>query len=155
VFRQAHVVSIAELAPHLKNLDTERKRTSTLYETRHETHQAMSYCNQFTHTKDAEVTAAVRATVNKYGVSAYNLGLIMNLAPESVDELKTLIPALDVRPPLPRLGLCNRAGCDGAVLTTDVLVRAQPAVDGSPFESDESIQKMLDELRVFRQVDFG
>ena len=97
VFLKAQVVSIAEVAPYLKDLDNARRSANTLYETRHETLEAMRYCNQFTQTKDGEVTAAIRRTVTRYNVSAYNLGLIMNLAPESVDELKTLIPALDVR----------------------------------------------------------
>ena len=31
----------------------------------------------------------------------------------------------------------------------------QPSVEGSPFVNDDEIQLMLDELRVFKQVDFG
>ena len=59
--------------------------------------QVADYCKQFAPRQDAQKEANCRLIVENLVPNPYHQALILNLAPETTDELLALIPELQVR----------------------------------------------------------
>eukprot|EP01025_Chloroclados_australasicus_P000694 TRINITY_DN10272_c0_g4_i1.p3 TRINITY_DN10272_c0_g4~~TRINITY_DN10272_c0_g4_i1.p3 ORF type:complete len:149 (-),score=18.20 TRINITY_DN10272_c0_g4_i1:701-1147(-) len=121
VFSKAAAVSLSEVSIHLKN-QVDKAPAGTSH------HpgllEVLDYCQKFAPTKESEVEKALRHVVFSkiQGQSQYLAALVLNLAPETVDEVVQLIPQL------------------------------APGNPKSPFANEDEIQKMLDEIAEYRSV---
>lgn len=108
MFRKARVVSAAEVAFFLDTHTADQRKTNASYEAHPETSKTLDYCKKFSSSQSSEVLSKLREVISTRQVTEYHLGMILNLLPESVEELKALIPALDVRPSPPLSPLCRQ-----------------------------------------------
>jgi hypothetical protein len=60
--------------------------------------QVLDYCHTFAPRRSAAAEEACRRAVQARIAHPYYVGLVLNLSPESADELIGLIPQLAVRP---------------------------------------------------------
>lgn len=93
-FRNAEVLPNAEVGLLLKQyLDIKRKK-DTNFQINPTLKLAQEYANRFSTTKNPHVTQNVRELLLKYPLREFEVGAVANLAPETAEEARALIPSL-------------------------------------------------------------
>ncbi|KAK9803418.1 hypothetical protein WJX72_009796 [[Myrmecia] bisecta] len=94
VFQEAQAFTNSEVALLLRQYVDSKKQVDPNYQLTPMLKKTQQYVETFSYTKNPDAAENIRTMLDKYQLSAFEIGAVVNLAPNDAEEAKFLIPSL-------------------------------------------------------------